>query len=669
MSKKNKVIDPDKDMSQLSAKEKMELQKKGRRKREKFIRIRMWVHYLVAMVEKDRGTIPANIGSNILILMGMYITKPFLSSIIQIEALSLETPITFVGEITKYVRDKGSTAVLDFTFKNQPFNVKLNDTGLKSRIMVWEANKDSTDISDKEKVRAARCLYTVEQVRNGAKLMNTRIYVTIRAKTGSQLKLAEQLIGEYLEKVSHSDYLNIAADVKETLEFISLISDYRDKELKDVKTVVTDAKTFAQMMPNSSCTNGQKGSFMGVNILNNTLFMFDPSDVTQARNFYFLAPSGVGKTVLALQFAAASLELSNYRFCGMDIKGNELSSLVRALGGTVISLRQNSYYYINYFKMIKEDTTDEKAETYFKERFQYAKLSLTTLARFIEEYEKKEFDELVEEFLDSLYITKGALSSNRNTWSGTLTLTPFEVYRNFVEFISPTVIKKYPHTAKSCIGKLKPYYTKAGSKSYIFLREFDYKTVLMSKAITFDFGINTDDKNNIDAGLFEYKYLNMRYIKSKYVFSNFSQGLRTLVMLEESQIVSEDVMASYVEDFTLGRALLQDNILLGNSIKKLLMNSQSAPLIETVNGIVIGKLQRDAMEEAITQFDLGDYRVLLEKLGSNEEYMNSFLFIDRMRNNPVVPVLKVIIDDDEMKHNPKAYTMFKPDKDLDHLED
>ena len=67
-----------------------------RPKKERFETINMWMYYIAATFNKDRGTIPDNIGNRILITSNMYITKLYLNSIILVTALGMKTPITLI---------------------------------------------------------------------------------------------------------------------------------------------------------------------------------------------------------------------------------------------------------------------------------------------------------------------------------------------------------------------------------------------------------------------------------------------------------------------------------------------------------------------------------------------------------------------------------------------
>ena len=93
---------------------------------------------------------------------------------------------------------------------------------------------------------AARCLYTVDIAKEGKRLLKSRIYLTVRHKTGSELTRAERIICNYL--ASKGAVYRLITDVAITLRYVSLVSDYRDKALKDVKTIVNSEQTLAQFL-------------------------------------------------------------------------------------------------------------------------------------------------------------------------------------------------------------------------------------------------------------------------------------------------------------------------------------------------------------------------------------------------------------------------------------
>lgn len=628
-------------------------ERKRNRKKEYFLREKMWISYLLSMMQKDRGKIPENIGNKMLISNNMYITKSYMSSMIQIISLSLQTPQTLISEILQELRDKKSSAILDVTIKNENFDVQLQESGLLSRIDMWEKSMDSDIITDREKEMAARCLYTVDIAREGKRLMKSRIYLTIRHKVGSELTRAERLICNYL--TGKRAVYRLITDVAVTLRYASLVSDYRDKTIKDVKTIVNSEQTLAQLLPNSSSWNDKKGHYLGVNILNNTQFLLDFEKITSARNLYILAPSGEGKTVLALNLVCSAVE-NKWAVCVQDIKGNEFTYFVQSTGGYIVSLRQMASGFINSFVMRKEDITDYNAETYFNARIAFSKKQMIILSGLIEEEHITDLEELLDEFLDSLYISLGVLPGNRNTWKATETLTPFNIYDSLVDYMTPAMQSKHSNIARRMLSAYRMYMSESGSKSYIFKTEFDYTAILRANTLMFDFGILEGQHNNVDPVLFRLRFAYMQNLNAEFISYKYSKGIKVLKILEESQIAVNDneIMRGYVEEYTLRRAQGQTTIMLGNSISALTSNPISKPLIENVKGLLIGKLSRDAREEVIKTFDLENRRDVLETIGEDEEHDNTFLFVNNMQSNSLTALLKIILDKD------KKYKLITP---------
>lgn len=199
-----------------------------------FLTLRVWVNFILSSLQKDRGRIPDNIGSKMLISNNMYITRYYMNSIVQVSSLSIDTPVTFSSELLRYVRGKESDAVIDFTFKNERLDINLKESGWQTRIDTWQKIIDATvdpknewGVSEKDKIMAVRCMYTIQKVKEGHKLYKTRMYITIRSKTGSALTRAEKLVFEYLNKVG-AEYHVLVGDVKQQLEYISLLSNCKN---------------------------------------------------------------------------------------------------------------------------------------------------------------------------------------------------------------------------------------------------------------------------------------------------------------------------------------------------------------------------------------------------------------------------------------------------------
>lgn len=622
--------------------------------RERFELVKMWMYTIASTIQKDRGVIPNDIGNKILITPNMYVTKLFLSSVLQVTEMGLLTPTQFTQDLIETVREKGGTAVIDFTYKRQHMNVNSAESGLKSRRRNWEYVCASDNVTDAQKERAARCLYTCEQLDAGERLTYTRLYITIRAKTGTELRESEKLVYNYLSGIGAS-YLPINSELESTLEYISILSDRTTKATKDAKALVTSDITLSQMMPNICDSNGENGLWCGINVINGQHYRINFEDITIARNIYVVAPSGVGKTVLVQNMAMAALEKSNWRVCAMDIKGNELSRMCKAVGGVIVSLTPESRFYINYFKMEKEFTTYEDSVEYFRRNFNWAKASMVTMSGETDPQIINEMNSELEEFLNYVYIRLAVRSDNLNTWDATMTLTPFQIYDQLREFTTPAVVRKYPQSAPKLVNTLKEFMSRDGSRSYVLSQEFDMRAILAAKMVVFNFGLlKYTSVGELDRPLFNLKYDYMTKINSDYVAYNYANGFETFKILEESQIVPPETLRKYAEEFTLRRAQRQTTVLLGNSIQALMESGIAKALIENVRALFVGHQTGDAKEELIKQFDLEEYRELLNSIGMTEERSNSFLFINRMQDDAIVPIVKVFLRPD------KKYLQFTP---------
>lgn len=630
----------------------------GRPKPERFKWVKMWVNYLVSLTMKDRGKIPDNIGDRILITNNVYITKLYMTTIVHIYELGQNSPITLLGVLNGVLRDSGNRAIIDMSMKNSKYNYDPKNSGLQSRIRAWNNNLDSDITSRRMKERSARCLYTVEVAQSGKMLKNTRMFLSIRAKDITTLNTAEKLIYDTLGQMG-CVYMPAHSNIKSNLEYISIMGN-RTSNLKGMVPVMTSNVILSQIVPNCGSLNDRKGYYVGQNIKNGSPYFIDMNTITVARNMYAVAPSGVGKTVLGLNMAQSAFE-EGAACCLMDIKGNEYTNFINATGGCTVSLRPTSVEYINSWIMHKEDTDQEHAEAYFKSRVQFSKQQMIILSGVRDRQEVLELEELLDEFHDSLYINCGAIPTNMNSWSTTESLTPYTVFDKFESFLTPQKRVRY-NINKSRIGILRMYMSITGSKSYVFKREFDYAKILKSNTLAFDFGILSDATiTDIDEDLFRLKFLYMSKLNGDFTTRKYAEGVRTFKVLEESQIVSDEIMEMYVQEYTLRRSQNQDTLLLGNSVQALKDNKTARALIENTRGLFVGELTLDARKIIMDQFDLHHLEDIIKVPGSSNRYKNCFVFINNMQKKSLYPIIQVQIEDDG-EGRPKKYKVNTPVK-------
>ncbi len=629
-------------------------------KKEHFKWVKMWISYVVSMTMKDRGKIPDNIGDRILITNNLYITKLYMTTIIQITELGPNTPETMLEVLSKSLRDRGNRCLLDMSIKNTKYEYDPKNSGLRSRIYSWNRRIEDPETSRTSRERANRLLYTVSVAESGKQLKKSRIYLSLRSKDIMSLNAAEKIIFSVLNQMG-CHYLPSYANVKDELEYISLLGNYKGN-LKDVADTMTSNQVLAQILPNMASYNDVVGYYLGINILNGAPYYLDVNSITLARNMYCVAPSGVGKTVLALNMAQSAYE-NGSACCFMDIKGNEYTSFIAATDGYIVSLRPTSTEYINSWIMKSSDTTPENAEAYFKARVNFSKQQMIILSGITDRESLIDFEQLIDEFHDNLYVSIGAIPRNINSWKVTENLNPYVVFEKFESYLTPQKRSKY-NISKSVMGVLRMYMSATGSKSYIFKREFDYAKILKSRTLSFDFGILSDQTiSDVDVDLFRLKFLYMSKLNGDFVTKKYAMDIRTFMVLEESQVVSKEIMQMYVQMYTLRRSQNQDTLLLGNSVQALTSSDIAKPLIENTRGLFIGELTTDAREKVIEEFGLQHLKKYIKLPGSNVNYSNCFLFVNMMQKRELYPIIKVVIDPEfKKKYGKDKYKILTPVK-------
>jgi hypothetical protein len=218
------------------------------------------------------------------------------------------------------------------------------------------------------------------------------------------------------------------------------------------------------------------------------------------------------------------------------------------------------------------------------------------------------------------------------------------VFDRFEKYLTPQKRAQY-NIHKTVIGTLRMFMSATGSKSYVFKREFDYAKILHSDTLAFDFGILGDATiSDIDEDLFRLKFLYMSKLNGEFTTRKYAEGKRTFKILEESQVVSDEIMKMYVQEYTLRRSQNQDTLLLGNSVQALQNSEIAKPLIENTRGLFVGELTLDARKVVIEQFGLKHLEDHIKIPGSSNRYKNCFVFINNMQNKNLYPIIQVEVE-------------------------
>ena len=610
---------------------------KTKKKKERFLRTRMWVSTIISSIFNDRGTIPPNIGNNILVTNNLYVTKNALSAVIMVGEFSDDTVVGFCSDLINTVKSQVSDVIVDITIKNQPYWIDTKQLGMDSRVHTWENIMNNPLTNEKSARRAARQLYTLQVAESGEPMYRSRVYVTVRAKEGRALNRGVKAVSDYLNTCAI--YRNIKNNLKEHLDFMCMMSDKGSKFMKNVSWMVTSQQVLAEMFPQTQGLNDSDGTLMGLTKENNAPYWINFRKTANAKNIYVIAKSGFGKTFLILGVLIDG-HADGYNQCIMDIKGNEFTYYTKACGGIVLSMRPDDTHFINTFVMDKDAVEDGNYGVYYHKQLRLSKKKMITMCQFTER-ELSRGESLIDEFLTPLYRNEGVTPDNPNTWVRTQKFHPYDVYDAFDNYVSREIKEKYGEIALSALARMRVYMHRKGNSSHIHQEPYSYRDVLQTKILTFDFGILEDSASNVDPVVFQLRVMDMEIINDEYVSYKKKHGEWTMKVLEESQVCSDYLLEIYVREMTLRRAQNQITFLLGNSISALQSKPIAKPLLDSINILICGVLNDSNQRYLVDEYDLGENnKKKLESIAGDTRFIHTFLLVNRMQQDATTALIK-----------------------------
>ncbi len=613
---------------------------KTKKKKERFLRTRMWVSTLISTVFNDRGTIPPNIGNNILVTNNLYVTKNALSAVIMVGEFSDDTVVGFCSDLINTVKSQVSDVTVDISIKNQPYWIDTKQSGMGSRVHTWESIMNNPLTNEKSARRAARQLYTLQVAESGEPMYRSRVYVTVRAREGRTLNRGVKVVTDYLNTCAV--YRRIKNNLKEHLDFMCMISDKSSKFMKNVSWMVTSQQVLAEMFPQAQGLNDSDGTLMGLTHENNAPYWINFRKTANAKNIYVVSKSGFGKTFWTL-VPILDGYADGYNVCIMDIKGTEFAAFTKACGGIVLSMRPDDTHFINTFVMDKEAVEDGNYNVYYHKQIRLSKKKMITMCQFTDT-ESSRGESLIDEFLTTFYRNEGVSSENPNTWIRTKQFHPYDVYDAFDNFVSREIKEKYGDIAISALARMRVYMHRKGNSSHIYQEAYSYRDVLQTKVLTFDFGILEDSASNVDPVVFQLRVMDMEIINDEFVSYKKRHGEWTMKVLEESQVCSDYLLEVYVREMTLRRAQNQVTFLLGNSISALQSKSIAKPLLDSINILVCGVLNDSSQKYLVDEYDLGENnKKKLESIAEDTRYMHTFLLVNRMQQDATTALIKAYV--------------------------
>lgn len=622
---------------------KLHTEEKAKRKRERFVVTRMWISTLISKFFTDRGTIPDNIGNNVLITNNLYITKNHLIALLQVIEMSEVTPVSWTSDLVRYVKDQTNGVVVDITFKGQRYRPDITPSAMNSKEKTWHQTLDNPFMPESYVRRAARCLYTLDVARSGVNMYKERVYIKIGAKDGAQLKRGIQAASSYLSSIG-AKHKRIQSNVEEHLQYMLMMCDKKPQHLKDVAPVIFSTQTFAESMPVIQGANDNEGVLMGYDTISGFPYFIDFMSTSAAKNIMIEALSGWGKTFMASYWLYPFYAVG-FNLALMDIKGNELTAITEALHGVCLSMRPTSTHYINTFRWNPNEVFDGDLVTYANERFRMSKERMICICD-LPEKEVSQAESLLEEFLQYVYRRVGASKENVNTWYRTNQLCPYVIFELFERYISNEIKVKYKDVVSKMLERLRIYMSREGSKSHIYRDAYDYLEVLDTKCLTFDFGILESSTSN-DPVMFHLRVMDMIAINDEYVSYKKKHKEWTVKMLEESQVVDDWLTRVYTREMTLRRAQNQVTILLGNSIAALATNPLSKPIIENINILCLGSLNLSSRKFLKEEFGLKPAELsALEEIQVNSDMQRRFLLVNRMEPDATTAILEANVPEE-----------------------
>lgn len=608
-----------------------------KRKRERFITARMWISTFISKFYSDRGTIPDNIGNNILITNNLYITKNHLTAIIQVIEMSEVTPISWTSDLVKTAKDQAQGCVIDITMKGERYKPDITQSSIGSKERTWHKGLDNPYMPEVYVRRYARCLYTLDVARSGTNMYKQRVYISIRGKDGARLNRGIRAVSNYLSSIG-ATYSRIQSNLEEHLSYMAMVSDKKPAHIKDIPPVIFSLQTFAESMPVIQGSNDLKGVLMGYDIISGYPYFIDFTHTAAAKNIMIEALSGWGKSFMA-SYWLYPFYAQGFNLAIMDIKGNEFSAITNALNGVHLSMRPTSTRYINTFYWNPVEVFDGDYVTYANERFRMSKERMLCICD-LPANEESQAESLLEEFLQYVYRSVGASVDNINTWYRTKVLNPYEIFDLFTKYISNEIRAKYKDVVSKMIERLRIYMSRYGSKSHIYREPLEYIDILDTRCLTFDFGILESSSNN-DLVMFHLHVMDMTALNDAYVSYKKKKGEWTVKLLEESQVVDDWLTKVYTKEMTLRRAQNQCTVLLGNSVAALAQNPLSRPIIENINILCLGSLNLSSRKYLKEEFGLKQSELeALEEIQTNPDMQRRFLLVNRMEPDATTAILE-----------------------------
>lgn len=589
-----------------------------------FLATKMWIDTLINKYASVSESIPRDIGNQVLMQSNLFMTKKGISMYIIVNEWSEETDYSFTSACIDFVKSQVPNVEINFIYKCYPKTVNIKSPEVEANIELWSRvlNRELKDQKEFMIKRAARCMATVDVIKSGARLLDVQTIIEVRGMTYKDTYRAHKVLRTYLQ-AQDIEFTKLDTDLKRYIPFIKLVNDSKQKVEKEVPKALFSTNTLSKILPTVQGINNDNGVYMGQDILNYSPYYIDFTG-DRAKNMYILGESGSGKTFAAL-YMLTMAALKDYNISVSDIKGDEFTGLINSIGGKIVSLRVVDDTFVNIWRLDR-DKADEPE--YFRRMQLYNEQFLRYIMDPTPE-EEVSCNSFIATFMRMIYLRLG-VTKNPNTWGRTVNLHPHQFYDYLIEFMSDDIRTKYKDLAKKAEQNFKEFLSPKGSMSYLFTRELDYSEIVKSKYISFDFGmlasgLNVDNKVAANIKNLFHNIINDDFIVYK---NKYFPKTKTIIIEEESQLVSKEVLRQYAFNFTIRRAQKCINVLLGNSMRALLEVEEAKAIFDNINIVMIGKISEDNKQMVKRYFDLNDKAIdCLKAISNNKATDTSYFYI------------------------------------------
>lgn len=434
----------------------------------------------------------------------------------------------------------------------------------------------------------------------------------------------------------------------EYLEAFSITTLRPNKFRKVLNEVILCDLDIAELDAYTQGTVGDKiGVYMGNDVKTDLPLYLNFTASTKAQNILITALTGGGKSFFIkclLLFHA----LCKHRLAIMDYEGKEYYKLVQWLKGVSVSMTVQDSTFVNTLKIGDCSKLPQKeAETRFQESVNATERIFTILAN-LNDVEIDDIQILFSDLINYLHQSVGVFKNNKATYIGADSLNFFKLYDVLDNFCrEPSFIEKHGQIALTVKKRLEPYWSKFGTKRYLFEKEIDIDDILSSRILHFNFGMqnSTDDSAPPKETLL--KISMMTYVFAKYHTYNLKNGMFTVNLMEEFQRSgnSPELLRTVNHWITGGRKSNIVNYLVTNSVASLLQNENpnAIAIRENITTYIIGKCRNKTRMQLVEAFDFEDFKPVIDDLSVNPNYENCFIVIfdtGKIRNS-VITMMKI----------------------------